>query len=327
MSASTAIPPHARDRALCEHERGFVTEQMRRSERRTKVVIALTLVVMVAEIAAGTYYGSMALLADGWHMGTHAAALSVAVFAYAYMRRHAHDPRFTFGTGKVGALSGFGSAAGLAVVAVVLFVESGQRLISPVPIRFTEALGVAILGLLINLLSAALLGSGQHHDHAHDPSEHHRVYHDHNLRGAYLHVLADALTSVLAIVALLLGMGLGWSFLDPAMGMVGATVIARWSFGLLRETGRVLLDAEVPLSLQRAIRDKLEGDGDCRVIDLHVWRIGPEQFAVIVRVLTRVEQPAEHYRQRLAEWPEFTHVTVETTLDLTLGERGFASAD
>jgi len=300
---------------------------MLRGERRTRVVIALTLVTMFAEIAAGLHFGSMALLADGWHMGTHAAALGVAAFAYAYMRRHAQDPRFSFGTGKVGALSGFGSAVGLAVVAVVLFFESGQRLLSPVPIRFTEALGVAVLGLLINLLSAVLLGSGAHHEHTHEHPERQSIHHDHNLRGAYLHVLADALTSVLAIAALLLGMGFGWSFLDPAIGMVGALVIARWSLGLLRDTGRVLLDSEVPLSRQRAIRDRLEADGDCRVTDLHVWRIGPEEFAVIVRVLTPVARPAQHYRQLLAEWPDLTHITVETTVEPRTGELASAPAD
>jgi cation diffusion facilitator family transporter len=318
------------DLAPFQHGHAFVEAERSAGERRTRWVVGLTLAMMVGEIVAGVAFGSMALLADGWHMGTHAAALGVAAFAYAYARRHATDPRYSFGTGKVGALGGFASAVGLAVVALLVLVESLSRLSSPVGIRFDEAIAVAALGLAVNLGSAWLLRGHDHghghddrahrhgegddtHDHAgHAPHAHDpHLHRDHNLRAAYLHVLADALTSVLAIVALLAGRTLGWSWMDPVMGIVGSVVIARWSFRLLRETGAVLLDAEVGEARRRALREAIEADGDHHVADLHVWRVGPRHLSAIVTVVAREPLPPDAYKARLAAFADLAHVTIE----------------
>jgi cation diffusion facilitator family transporter len=324
---------HLEDLSSWQHGHAYGAEGHREGERRTRWVVGITLAMMVGEIAAGSVFGSMALLADGWHMGTHAAALGVAVFAYAYARRHAGDPRYTFGTGKVSALGGFASAVGLAVVALLVLAESAVRLASPVAIRFDEAIAVAVIGLLVNLGSALLLrgadhhghehGGGHRHDpvagdphrdgrgHAHPHGAHPDRHRDHNLRAAYLHVLADALTSVLAIVALVTGRSLGWAFMDPLMGIVGAAVIARWSYGLLRETSAVLLDGEVEPGRRRAIAAAIEAGGDDRVADLHVWRIGPRHLAAILSVVTHSPRPPPHYRALLAPFQDLVHVTVE----------------
>jgi cation diffusion facilitator family transporter len=315
------------DVAPFQHGHAFVAAERSSGERRTRWVVGLTLAMMIGEIVAGMAFGSMALLADGWHMGTHAAALGVAAFAYAYARRHAADPRYSFGTGKVGALGGFASAVGLAVAALLVLVESLQRLAAPVGIRFDEAIAVAALGLAVNLGSAWLLrddhahgheheaarepASEPEHRHGHDHPHEHPLHHDHNLRAAYLHVLADALTSVLAIVALLAGRTLGWSWMDPAMGIVGSAVIARWSFRLLRDTGAVLLDAEVGEARRRALREAIEGDGDHRVADLHVWRVGPRHLSACVTVVAREPLPPDAYKARLAAFADLAHVTVE----------------
>jgi cation diffusion facilitator family transporter len=255
----------------------------------------------------------MALLADGWHMGTHAAALGVAAFAYFYARRHAADPRYSFGTGKVGALGGFASAMGLAVVALLIFGESAGRLASPVAIRFDQAIGVACLGLAVNVACALLLREEPHHHHETGPAEH-AHHHDHNLRGAYLHVLADALTSLLAIAALSTGKLLGWTWMDPIMGMVGSIVIARWSYDLLRDTSRVLLDAEVSEERRTEIRDTIEADADTRVADLHVWRVGPRHLAAIVSLVAHQPREPDHYKRMLAGRADLVHVTVEVQL-------------
>ena len=262
----------------------------------------------------------MALLADGWHMGTHAAALGVAVFAYVYARRHVDDRRYTFGTGKVGPLAGFASAIGLAVVALLVLGESLTRLTAPVAIRFDEAIAVAVLGLVVNL-GCALLLKDDHHEHVHHHDEahahddaaaaHRGAHRDHNLRAAYLHVLADALTSVLAIVALLAGRSLGWTFMDPVMGIVGSLVIARWSWGLLRDTSDVLLDGEVDPRRRDAMVSAIEARADNRVADLHVWRVGPQQLAAIVSVVTHTPNDPSHYRALLSGFPDLAHVTVE----------------
>jgi len=319
MSRAPELEPwqHRHDYALDAHE----------GERRTRWVVGITLAMMAGEIAAGTLFGSMALLADGWHMGTHAAALGVAVFAYAYARRHADDPRYSFGTGKVGALGGFASAVGLAVVALMVMGESLARFARPVAIRFDEAIAVAVLGLAVNLFCAFLLRHDHHHDHDHDhdhghdhDDEHedhehahdHGVEHeDHNLRAAYLHVLADALTSVLAIAALVTGRALGWTWMDPVMGVVGSLVIARWSWGLLRDTSHVLLDGELAPGRREAIVRALEQGGDLRVTDLHVWRVGPRQLAAIVSVVTPSPREPAFYRALLRAFPDLAHVTVE----------------
>ncbi len=311
------------DISAWQHDHRFGTDAPASGERRTRWVVGITLAMMAGEIAAGTVYGSMALLADGWHMGTHAAALGVTLFAYVYARRHASDTRYTFGTGKVGALGGFASAVGLAVVAVLVLGESALRLASPVAIRFDEAIAVAVLGLAVNVGCALLLRDRSHgHDHceaqgAHDDtsevtaSHGHAHHRDHNLRAAYLHVLADALTSVLAIAALLAGRSLGWAWMDPVMGIVGGAVIARWSWSLLADTARVLLDGEVSEERRLAIVRAVELDQQARVADLHVWRVGPRHLAAIVSVVSESPRGADHYRARLGGFPDLVHVTVE----------------
>ena len=290
------------------HDHVFGTDRITRGERRTRWVVALTVVMMVGEIVAGTVFGSMALLADGWHMGTHAAALGVALFAYRFARRHAHDPRYSFGTGKVGALGGFASAVGLGLVALLVLGESASRLAHPVAIRFGEAMAVAVLGLFVNLGSALLIGG---HDHDHDDGIDDGHHHDHNLRGAYLHVLADALTSVFAIAALAAGLLLGWSWLDPLMGVAGSLVIGKWSLGLLRETASVLLDAEIPLARRDAIRRTLEAEPGVRVTDLHLWRVGPRHLAADVTLAGPPGRDAEHYRAVLSAHADIVHATLE----------------
>ena len=303
-----------------DHHHVFLGTEHQRNERRVWLVIALTASMMVAEILAGKLYGSMALVADGWHMSTHAGAMLITALAYGYARRHADNPRFSFGTGKMGDLAGFASAVVLAIVALLIAWESFLRLTNPVPIRFEQAIAVAVIGLVVNLVSARLLhgGPGHHHhghdhrhDHHHADHDHGRHGHDNNLRAAYLHVLADALTSVLAIVALLVGRSYGWLWADPAMGVVGALVIARWSWGLIRDAGGVLLDApaEGP-QVRQEIEDILSATGDT-LKDLHVWQIGPGHFAAIVSVASATPQPAQHYKALLLPVHELSHVTVE----------------
>jgi cation diffusion facilitator family transporter len=288
------------------HRHVYGIEQYGYGERRTRWVVALTVVMMVVEIAAGTVFGSMALLADGWHMATHAAALGIAAFAYSFARRRANDERYSFGTGKVTALGGFGSAVSLAVVAALVLVESVGRLVDPVSIRFDEAIAVAVVGLIVNLVSAVLLRDDHHHE-AHEHSHHH----DHNLRGAYLHVLADALTSVMAIVALVIGRQLGWIWVDALSGVLGALVIGRWSLGLLKDSGAVLLDSEVRDELRTEVKAAVEADGRGRVTDLHLWRVGPSHLAAIVSISASMPQEPEHYKQILGRFTELAHVTVE----------------
>jgi len=294
---------HIHNLHLWQHNHRFNIEDDR-AERNTRRVIVLTLSMMIVEISAGSIFGSMALLADGWHMGTHAAALGITAFAYWYARKQSDNPNYSFGTGKVGVLGGFGSAVVLAVIALLMGVESVQRLFSPVTIRFNEAIAVAVIGLAVNLISAYLL-RGRHH-HSHDPGHHH--HHDHNLRAAYLHVLADALTSLLAIVALLTGKAFGWVWMDPIMGIVGAVIISRWSYGLLIDSGKVLLDRDVNVE---AIRSIVESDADNRVTDLHVWRVGSRHLSVILSIVTHYPKSPDHYKKLLAEYDEIAHITVE----------------
>lgn len=309
------------------HEHNFLGSDHRRNEKRVWLVIALTASMMVAEIVAGTIFGSMALVADGWHMSTHAGAMLIAALAYFYARRHVRDPRFTFGTGKFGDLGAFASAIILALVALLIGWESLLRLASPVAIHFEQAIAVAVIGLLVNLLSAWLLRDdhhhhhGDHHHHHHD-DDHHPHSHDHehaargrdnNLRAAYLHVLADALTSVLAILALLLGRSFGWTWADPAMGIVGSLVIARWSWGLVRDSGGVLLD-RVPSheDLLGEIREAVETEQD-RITDLHVWQVGPGQCAAIVAIASAEPKDPVHYKALLKPVHELSHVAVEVS--------------
>jgi cation diffusion facilitator family transporter len=296
------------------HSHQFLGRHHDRNERRTWLVVALTAVMMVAEVIGGTIYGSMALVADGWHMSTHAGALTIAALSYRFARRHASDPRFAFGTGKVGELAGYTSAILLALIALLIGYESITRLLSPVPIRFDQAITIAVLGLGINLVSAWLLRDDHGHDHDHGANHghhHHNHHHrDHNLHSAYLHVLADALTSVLAIIALLAGRFYGWVWMDPLMGIVGACVIAAWSWGLVRSSGAVLLDIVPDARLMDDLRQRLEV-GDDRIADLHLWRVGPGHTAAIISVISHQPQSPAVYKARLEGIPGLSHVTVE----------------
>lgn len=292
------------------HAHVFLGTDHDRNARRTWAVIGITTAMMVIEIVAGTLYGSMALVADGWHMATHAAALLIAALSYSYARRNAENPRFTFGTGKFGDLAGFASAVILGMVALLIGWESFLRLANPVTINFNQATIVAVVGLVVNLGCAALLHDG--HGHAHDHSHgHHHPVKDNNLRAAYLHVLADALTSVLAIAALLAGRVYGWLWLDPAIGILGALVIARWSFGLLKQAGAVLVDYQPQdEDLPAEITAALAREGDS-ITDLHVWQLGPGHHGAIIAVKTARADPPEAYRARLRHIGELSHVTVE----------------
>lgn len=288
-------------------------------ERRTRWVLVLTFLMMVVEIAAGSVFGSMALLADGWHMGTHVAAFMITLFAYRYSRLHANDQTFAFSPGKVGVLGGFASSIALAVVALLMLVESVERMVQPRGIRLDEAIGVAIVGLLVNVVCAWLLKDDHHHagHHEHGPDGHAHHHHDHNLKAAYAHVLADALTSVLAIAALVAGKFWGWLWLDPVIGLVGAAVIGRWSWQLVAETSPVLIDESLDIQYKTAIRQALEQDADNRVADLHIWRVGPGHFAMIVSVVSHHPQPPAYYKGllkpfcQLPDLGRLSHVTVE----------------
>lgn len=303
------------------HDHVFLGGGHDENARRTLWVVGLTAVMMIGEIIAGTIFNSMALLADGFHMATHAGALAVAAAAYAIAKKHALSGRYTFGTGKVGDLAGFGSALVLGVVAIGIAWESILRLLEPQSVAFGQATMVAVIGLAINLVSALLLRGGHDHGHPHhghndhcddvadhQHGEHRRRHHDNNLRAAFVHVLADALTSVLAIAALLAGRYLGWTWLDPVMGLVGAVVIAAWSWSLMRDTSAVLLDATDD-HLEAEVREEVEGPGDALITDLHVWRLGPGAHSAIVSYIG--EALPEAVRTRLTHVHELKHVTVE----------------
>lgn len=297
------------------HEHDFLGANQDRNERKVWLVIALTATMMVVEIVAGHWFGSMALIADGWHMSTHAGAMLIAVLAYRYARRNLTNPSFSFGTGKVGDLAGFASAVVLVLVALLIGWESLLRLVEPVPISFEQAIMVAVIGLAVNLLSAWMLRDDHHHHgHGHDHhghDHHHGHGQDNNLRAAYLHVLADALTSVLAIVALLLGRAYGWYWADPIMGVVGAIVISRWSFGLIRDTGSVLLD-RVPqdMNLESRVRKSIENNGDT-ITDLHIWQVGPGHYSVIVSIASTAPDSPSHYKAQLEGIDHLAHTTIE----------------
>lgn len=302
------------------HHHAFLGAAHGRNEKRTWIVVVITSVMMIGEVIGGSVYQSMALLADGWHMATHAAALAIAAFAYRFAQRHVHDPRFSFGTGKLGELAGFASAIILAVIAGLIGYESVVRLLAPVPISFNEATGIAVVGLGVNLLCAWLLreGSASHHHHhhhhsdEHDQAHHHhgRPQHDHNLRSAYMHVLADALTSVLAIVALLAARFYGWLWMDAAVGIIGAGVIALWSLDLVRSSGAVLLDMTPAGDLYSQVSKRLEVQGD-KVSDLHLWRVGPGNTAMIATIISDRPQAPAIYKARLEGLHGLSHLTVE----------------
>jgi cation diffusion facilitator family transporter len=297
-----------------QHTHAFGQDRKRPGELRAFIVIAITAVMMVVEITTGVIFGSMALLADGLHMASHAVALSINAFAYVYARRNAHNAKYSFGTGKVNALGGFTGAVLLALFALMMAVESIGRFVSPVAIAFNQAIFVAVIGLLVNGASVFILGhkpdqdAHEHHRHDHDHTHHH--HHDHNLQSAYFHVLADALTSLLAIFALLAAKYAGLVWMDPLMGIVGAILVARWSLGLLRITGAVLLDEQGPETIRTHIRESIEDD-DNSVADLHLWSIGPNIYGVIVSVVTRDPRSPDHYKALIPSNLGLVHVTVE----------------
>ncbi|MDF1643574.1 MAG: CDF family Co(II)/Ni(II) efflux transporter DmeF [Pseudomonadales bacterium] len=296
------------------HDHTFAQDQRKPGESRTLIVIVITALMMVVEIFAGIHYGSMALLADGLHMASHTVALGITAFAYVYARRHARNPTFSFGTGKVNALGGFTGAVLLAIFALYMGFESVARLMNPVEIVFNQAIAVAVLGLLVNGASVFVLGVDNHdHEHAHHSHEDsgHDHHHDHNLKSAYLHVMADALTSMLAIVALLSAKHFGWVWMDPIMGIVGAFLVARWSYGLLGNTAAVLLDRQAPEKLQNTIRDALERDGDSKVTDLHVWSIGPGIYSAQIALVAHNPATLDQYKSRLSKSTELVHITIE----------------
>lgn len=301
-----------------QHTHAFGQDQKKPGELRAIIVIAITATMMVVEITAGIIFGSMALLADGLHMASHAAALTINAFAYIYARRYAHDPKYSFGTGKVNALGGFTGAVLLAIFALMMAWESVERIAYPVEIAFNQAIFVAVLGLIVNGASVFILGHhhdhDSHHDHAHDGHEDHdqghHHHHDHNLRAAYLHVLADALTSLLAIFALLAAKYFGLVWMDPLMGIVGALLVARWSLGLLRTTSAVLLDEQGPEHIQKKIKQCVEND-DNRVADLHLWSVGPNIYSAIISMVAHNPQPPDHYKQLIPSNLGLVHVTVE----------------
>ena len=300
------------------HDHVFLGAGHDRNERRTWAVIVLCAVMMAAEIVGGLLFGSIALVADGLHMSTHASALLLAALAYRYARRHADDPRFSFGTGKLGDLAGFSSAIVLAMIAILIGYEAIERLFDPVPIHFREAIPIAVLGLIVNVASALLLSgagsdhkhAGHDHDHDHGDHAHHKAHRDNNMRAAVVHVVADAVVSVLVIVGLVLARTFGWLFMDPVAGIIGALVIASWSYGLIRDTGAVLLDMNPDRGMAERLRAAIERDGD-RLSDLHLWRLGPGHLGAIVSVVTEKPHDAAHYRRLLRHFHNLSHVTVE----------------
>lgn len=307
----------------CPHDHHFLSDQHRTNERRTWVVIALTFSTMVVEIVSGLFFGSMALLADGWHMASHASALSITALAFYLARKHKDNGKFTFGTGKIGDLAGFSSALLLVLIALFMCYESVQRFMSPVTIHFNEAIIVAVIGLIVNLLSAVLLK--EHHTHEDSDCADHHTHHDHNLRAAYLHVIADALTSILAIAALVMGKFWGWAFMDPMMGIVGAAFIIRWSYGLLRDSSRILLDYDGHGEMASRIRKTLEQAGEIKVNDFHVWRLGPGHYSAVVAVSSGVPVTPEALKASLCSIPGLSHVIIEVDVDeLEIKERGFS---
>lgn len=299
-----------------QHDHFFLGEHHARNERMTWIVIALCGAMMIAEIVGGLWFGSMALIADGLHMSTHAGALLIAALAYTYARVHARDERFSFGTGKLGDLAAFSSALILAMISLLIGWQSVVRLWHPVPIAFTEAIPIAAGGLVVNLISAWLLrdqhhGHHAHHDDVHTHDHHHgHHHHDLNIRAAYIHVLADAAVSVVAVVGLITARQLGWLWIDPILGIVGACVIMNWSWGLVRAAGSTLLDMSPDATLGAKIRKRLENDGD-QIADLHIWRVGPGHVAAAISLVSDQPEPPAAYKYKLSDLDELSHLTIE----------------
>jgi cation diffusion facilitator family transporter len=300
------------------HTHVFLGSGHDRNARRTWAVIWLCGLMMIAEIVGGNLFGSLALVADGMHMSTHAGALLLAALAYSYARRHADDPRFVFGTGKLGDLAGFSSAIVLAMIALLIGYEAVARLLHPIAIDFNQAIPIAVVGLVVNVISAWMLGGGSHEHEAHDHERHHGHKHDHygaahrdnNMRAAFVHVLADAAVSVLAITGLAAGKFFGWVFMDPVMGILGALVIANWSYGLIKDTGAVLLDMTPDRRMAEGVRRVIEAEGDT-LADLHLWRLGPGHLGAIVSVVTEEPRTPAFYRALLRPFRALSHITIE----------------
>jgi cation diffusion facilitator family transporter len=313
-----------RETASAPHSHVFLGAGHETSERKTWAVIWLCGAMMIAEIAGGLLFGSIALVADGLHMSTHAGALLLAALAYTFARKHAGNPNFTFSTGKLGDLAGFTSAIILAMIALLIAYESIARIFDPVAIRFHEAIPIACLGLAVNVASAWLLSRDGHHhhdhghghdhghDHAHEEHAHAAAGRDNNMRAAVVHVMADAAVSVLVIVGLSLARSFGWLWMDPLAGIIGAGVIASWSYGLVRDTGAILLDMIPDRQMADNLRQTLESDGD-RLTDLHLWRLGPGHLGAIVSITTRQARDADYYRARLARFKSLSHLTIEVS--------------
>ncbi|WP_199436110.1 CDF family Co(II)/Ni(II) efflux transporter DmeF [Vibrio owensii] len=298
--------------AVSQHSHDFVSHNQK-GEKRTLYVLILTVTTMVVEIAAGTMFGSMALLADGWHMGTHAAAFCITLFAYRYAKQNAHNDRFSFGTGKVSVLGGFTSAIALGIVALMMVVESIHRLFNPESIQFNEAIMVAVIGLVVNLASMLLLQD--HHHHGHDHHDHHshdhehEHHHDHNLTAAYFHVLADTLTSLLAIVALIVGKFYGWVWLDAMMGIVGAIVIGKWTLGLMKQTAPVLLDESINKSYRDEITETLTPYAE--IVDLHIWKVSGHHYSAAIALKNHSDKTLDEFKQLLSKFDKIHHLTLE----------------
>ncbi|EAQ52685.1 CDF family Co(II)/Ni(II) efflux transporter DmeF [Vibrio sp. MED222] len=314
------------------HQHNFSSHNSQ-GEKRTFYVLLLTVVTMVVEIVAGTIYGSMALLADGWHMGTHAAAFGITLFAYRYAKKHAESERFSFGTGKVSVLGGYTSAIALGIVSLLMLVESVHRLFNPQAIQFNEAIIVACIGLTVNVVSMFLLGDHHHdhgHEHGHDHSNNHSKnhghshshdhdsdhnhkhgehHHDHNLRAAYMHVLADTLTSLLAIVALLCGKFYGWNWLDAAMGMVGAFVIAKWTMNLMKQTSPILLDENIHQDYRDSVTETLTPYAS--VTDFHMWKVSGHHYSAAITLESNSDKTVSEYKQMLSKFDKINHLTLE----------------
>jgi cation diffusion facilitator family transporter len=311
---------HTKDISPYQHSHIFsLTEG--KADRRTFWVVILTLSMMFIEISAGCFYHSMALLADGWHMSTHALALTISLLAFIFARRHASDRSYTFGTWKLEVLGGFTSGIILGFVGLLMGYVSIVRLFQPLEIRYDEAIIIAIIGLAVNLLSMLLLNAKNEnrlHHHHHDGHDHdthsHGHHHEHdnlNLKAAYIHVLADAMTSVFAIVALLGGKLMGWNWLDPIMGLAGAFLVIRWTYFLLKETGVILLDKEVGKTVSEKIQKIIESDSDTRISDLHIWKVGMDKYACIVSLVASKPRNLKYYKEILSVHPEIVHLTVE----------------
>ncbi len=302
---------HQVDHSRFRHSHDFALDSST-AERRTRIVIAITAALMVLEIAVGIASNSMALLADGWHMGTHVTAFLITALAYYFSRRHAANPLHSFGTAKIGVLGGFASAVVLSVIALLMAGESVHRFFAPLSIHFNEAIGIAVLGLIVNLTCARVLTHEHDHGHAHSHAGHDH-HHDLNLRAAYLHVLADAFTSLTAISALVAGKFFAWTWLDPAVGILGSGVVMSWAYSLIRDTSGILLDRTPATSdLPDEIRKAVESDGDSIVTDLHVWQVGVGKFAAIVSIVAHEPKTSDQYRELLREHEELVHVTIET---------------